>query len=107
MIYWGREISSFHFLIKNLNINHIIVDGYSPFVSHNLQFKNYYENNQEYDFITKFWGNTSLEGDLSEIKLYDFKNIKLNIQVQIEIWSSSFEIVFAMGRGRYSLAFFI
>lgn len=76
MIYWGREISSFHFLIKNLNINHIIVDGYSPFVSHNLQFKNYYENNQEYDFITKFWGNTSLEGDLSEIKLYNFKNIK-------------------------------
>lgn len=76
MIYWGREISSFHLFVKNLGLNHIIVDGYSPFVSHKLNFKNYYENQQEFDFIKRFWSNISMKEDQPEVMLYDFKNIK-------------------------------
>jgi hypothetical protein len=76
MIYWGREISSFHLLLKQIGIDHIIVDGYSPFVSHELNFKNYYENEQEFDFIKRFWYKEPMPEDQDEIMLYDFKNIK-------------------------------
>lgn len=76
MIHWGREISSFHLLLKQINIDHIIVDGYSPFVSHQLNFKDYYENEHEFDFIKKFWDKYPLDGDQPEVMLYDFKNIK-------------------------------
>ena len=76
MIHWGREISSFHLFLKQININHIIVDGYSPFVSHELNFKNYYENEHEFDFIKRFWDKNPMEEDQPEIMLYDFKNIK-------------------------------
>jgi len=76
MIHWGREISSFHLFVKNLGLNHIIVDGYTPFVSHQLKFKNYYENEQEFDFIKRFWNKHPMREDQSEIMLYDFKNIK-------------------------------
>jgi len=76
MIYWGREISSYHLFLKNLNIDHIIVDGYSPFVSHELDFKNYYESEQEFNFIKRFWDKDPMTEDLPEIILYDFKNIK-------------------------------
>jgi len=76
MIYWGREISSFHLFIKNLGLNHLIVDGYTPFVSHQLKFDNYYENEQEFDFIKRFWDKYSMEEDQPEVMLYDFKNIK-------------------------------
>jgi hypothetical protein len=76
MIYWGREISSFHLFVKNLGLHHIIVDGYSPFVSHQLNFKNYYENEQEFDFIKRFWGKHPMPEDQDEIMLYDFKNIQ-------------------------------
>jgi hypothetical protein len=76
MIHWGREISSFHLFVKNLELNHIIVDGYTPFVSHQLKFKNYYENEQEFDFIKRFWNKHPMREDQSEIMLYDFKNIK-------------------------------
>lgn len=76
MIYWGREISSFHLLLKQINIDHIIVDGYSPFVSHQLNFKDYYENEQEFNFIKKFWDKEPIDGDQPEVMLYDFKNIK-------------------------------
>ena len=76
MIYWGREISSFHLFVKNLELNHIIVDGYSPFVSHQLNFKNYYENEQEFDFIKRFWNKEPMPEDQPEVMLYDFKNIK-------------------------------
>ncbi len=76
MIYWAREISSFHLLMKEVKIDHIIVDGYSPFVSHELNFKNYYENKEEFDFIKKFWDKYPMEEDQDEIMLYDFKNTK-------------------------------
>ena len=76
MIYWGREISTFHLFLKNLKLNHIMVDGYTPFLSHKLNFKNYYENKQEFNFIKKFWENKPMESDQPEIMLYDFKNIK-------------------------------
>jgi hypothetical protein len=76
MIHWGREISSFHLFLKQINIDHIIVDGYSPFVSHELNFKNYHENEHEFDFIKRFWDKNPMEEDQPEIMLYDFKNIK-------------------------------
>jgi len=76
MIYWGREISSYHLFLKNLNIDHLIVDGYSPFLSHELKFKNYYENEQEFDFIKRFWNKNPMLEDQPEVMLYDFKNIK-------------------------------
>lgn len=75
MIYWGTHISSFHFLLKSLNIDHLIVDGYSPFLSHKLNFRNYYNDDSEFEFIKKFWSNQSMETDEDEIMLYDFKNI--------------------------------
>jgi hypothetical protein len=76
MFHWGREISSFHLLMKQINIDHIIVDGYSPFVSHQLNFDNYYENEQEFDFIKRFWDKNPMPEDQLEIILYDFKNVK-------------------------------
>ena len=76
MIYWGREISSFHLFIKNIGLDHIMVDGYTPFLSHELNFENYYENLSEFEFIKSFWDKKPMEHDLSEIMLYDFKNIK-------------------------------
>jgi hypothetical protein len=76
MIYWGREISSFHLFVKQLGLNHIIVDGYSPFLSHQLNFDNYYENEQEFDFIKRFWNKDPMSEDQPEVMLYDFKNIK-------------------------------
>lgn len=76
MLYWGREISTFHLFIKQLGLNHIIVDGYSPFVSHQLDFKNYYENEQEFDFIKRFWNKDPMPEDQPEVMLYDFKNIQ-------------------------------
>ncbi len=76
MIYWGREISSFHLFVKQLGLNHIIVDGYSPFLSHQLNFDNYYENEQEFDFIKRFWNKDPMPEDQPEVMLYDFKNIK-------------------------------
>ena len=76
MLHWAREISSFHLFIKNLGLDHIIIDGYSPFLSHELNFKNYYENEHEFDFIKRFWDKNPMEEDQPEIMLYDFKNIK-------------------------------
>ena len=76
MLYWGTHISSFHHLLKSKNIDHIIVDGYSPFLSHKLNFRNYYQDEYEFEFIKRFWSNISMETDESEVMLYDFKNIK-------------------------------
>jgi hypothetical protein len=76
MVYWGREISSFHLFCKNIGLDHLIVDGYSPFVSHQLNFDNYYENKQEFDFIKRFWSKHPMREDQPEVMLYDFKNIK-------------------------------
>lgn len=75
MLYWGYQMYSFHLFIKSLNIDHIMVDGYSPFLSHKLKFTNYYDSNDEFEFVKRFWSNESMERDEDEIMLYDFKNI--------------------------------
>jgi hypothetical protein len=76
MLYWGSKLSSFHLFLKTQNIDHIVVDGYSPFLSHKLNFKNYYDDSDEFEFIKRFWSKESMENDEDEIMLYDFKNIK-------------------------------
>lgn len=75
MLYWATRTSSFHLFLKNLSIDHIIVDGYSPFMSYKLNFTNYYESVHEYNIITMHWSRTNklVSG---EVALYDFKNIK-------------------------------
>lgn len=74
MLHWATRMSSFHFLLKSNNIDHIIVDGYSPFVSYKLNFRNYYDTNDEYHMNNKFW---SKETDNPDDEMaYDFKNIK-------------------------------
>jgi hypothetical protein len=76
ILHWGREISSYHLFLKKFNIDHIILDGYSPFVSYKLKFRNYYNTKDEYNFTSDFWSNKQLENDEDEIKLYDFKNVR-------------------------------
>ena len=76
MLYWGRKIYSFHLFLKSLNIDHVIVDGYSPFVSHNLNFENYYESEEEFKWVNEFWSTSVVnEKDPNDIMVYDFKNI--------------------------------
>ena len=72
----GRKIYSFHLFLKSLNIDHVIVDGYSPFVSHNLNFENYYESEEEFKWVNEFWSTSVVnEKDPNDIMVYDFKNI--------------------------------
>lgn len=76
MLYWGRKIYTFHLFLKSLNIDHIIVDGYSPFVSHNLNFRDYYETEEELKWVNEFWSTSVVnEKDPNDIMVYDFKNI--------------------------------
>jgi len=74
MLHWGLRISSLHMLLKNIGADHMIIDGYSPFLSYKLDFKNYYDTNDEFEFTKKFW---SIESDNpNDEMIYDFKNIK-------------------------------
>lgn len=74
MLHWAFRISSFHLFLKSNNIDHIIVDGYSPFLSYKLNFENYYDTDDEYQMVKHFW---SMETDDPEDEMvYDFKNIK-------------------------------
>jgi len=72
MLHWGRRMLSFHLFLKSLNIDHIMVDGYSPFLSYKLNFKNYYDTNEEFDYVNKFWGTETDDPD--DEMVYDFKN---------------------------------
>jgi len=74
MLHWGLRISSLHLLLKNMGIGHLIVDGYSPFMSYKLNFRDYYENEAEFGWINKFWS-TETDDPMDEM-VYDFKNIK-------------------------------
>lgn len=76
MLYWGRKMYSFHLFLKSLDIDHIMVDGYSPFLSHKLDFKNYYESDEEFEYIKLFWSTDIIEDDEQDVMLYDFKNLK-------------------------------
>lgn len=79
--HWAQQISSFHLFLKTNNINHIIIDGYVPFVSYKLNFRNYFKSEIEYDMTKKFWSidsndlNEKIESN-DEYMIYDFKNIK-------------------------------
>lgn len=75
MLHWGSQMYSYHLYLKSLGIDHIMVDGYSPFLSYKLNFRNYYHDVDEYNFVKQFWSNNPMEHDESEIMLYDFKNI--------------------------------
>lgn len=74
MLNWATKISSFHFLLKNLDVDHIIVDGYSPFMSYKLNFTNYYDKEYEHmhNGIIDWWSHKKCD----EAIRYDFKNIK-------------------------------
>lgn len=74
MNHWAIRISSFHLFLKSLDIDHIIVDGYSPFLSYKLNFKNYYDTPDEYNMVNKFWSTET--DDPEDEMVYDFKNIK-------------------------------
>jgi hypothetical protein len=74
MLHWATRISSFHLFLKSNNIDHIIVDGYSPFLSYKLNFKNYYDTNDEFQMVKQFWGTESDDPD--DEMVYDFENIK-------------------------------
>jgi len=74
MLHWGLRISSFHLLLKNMGIDHIIVDGYSPFMSYKLNFRNYYDTDEEFDWVKRFWSTET--DDPTDEMVYDFKNIK-------------------------------
>jgi len=74
MLHWGYRMSSLHYLLKHNNIDHIMVDGYSPFLSYKLDFRNYYDTDDEFEMIKRFWSSEPDEGDEEEVMLYDFKN---------------------------------
>ena len=74
MLHWGYRMSSLHYLLKQNNIDHIMVDGYSPFLSYKLDFRNYYDTDDEFEMIKRFWSSEPDEGDEEEVMLYDFKN---------------------------------
>lgn len=74
MLHWATRISSFHLFLKSNSIDHIIIDGYSPFLSYKLNFKNYYDTDEEFQMVNQFWGTESNDPD--DEMIYDFKNIK-------------------------------
>lgn len=74
MLHWGLRISSLHMVLKNMGIGHLIVDGYSPFMSYKLNFRDYYASESEFEWIKKFWSTET--DDPTDEMVYDFKNIK-------------------------------
>lgn len=76
MQHWGQRMSSFHLLLKQLNVDHIIVDGYTPFVSYKLNFENYFDTDDEFEFAKDFWSTKTDGCDVNDVMIYDFKNIK-------------------------------
>lgn len=79
MLHWGLRINSFHLFLKSVGADHIIVDGYSPFLSYKLNFTNYYDTDEEYDMVKEFWstGIMGLKDDVDDVMIYDFKNIEV------------------------------
>lgn len=76
MLHWALRISSLHLFLKNLNLDHIIVDGYSPFLSYKLNFTNYYDTHDEYEMVKEFWSTNTVGVDVDDVMIYDFKNIQ-------------------------------
>lgn len=76
MLHWAMRINSFHLFLKNLNLDHIIVDGYSPFLSYKLNFTNYYDTDDDYEMVKKFWSTQPTITHATTDFIFDFKNIK-------------------------------
>jgi len=76
LLHFGQRMLSFHLFLKSLGVDHIMVDGYSPFLSHKLNFRNYYDTDDEFEWIKRFWSNEKTEWDEGDVMLYDFKNTK-------------------------------
>jgi len=70
----GMGMLSFHTFLKQIEVDHIMVDGYSPHLSYKLKFTHYYDTDDEFEFANRFWS-TDINDSFEE-KLYDFKNIK-------------------------------
>lgn len=75
MLHFGQRMASFHTFLKSLDVDHIMVDGYSPFLSHKLNFKNYYDTDDEFEMVKRFWSTEKTEWDEGDVMLYDFKKI--------------------------------
>lgn len=83
MLHWAQRMYSFHTFLNSLNVDHIMFDGYTPCLSYKLNFRDYYNNEDEFQFIKEFWSMKDMEdydagSDKPDdvVKLYDFKNIK-------------------------------
>lgn len=76
MLHWAVRIHSLHLFLRHLDVDHIIVDGYSPFVSYKLNFTNYYDTNYEYEMVKLFWSTDSMYVNTELEIIYDFRNIK-------------------------------
>jgi hypothetical protein len=76
LLHFGQRMLSFHLFLKSMGADHIMVDGYSPFLSYKLNFKHYYDTDEEFDWVKRFWSNNPDEWDEDDVMLYDFKNTK-------------------------------
>lgn len=76
LLHFGQRMLSFHLFLKSMGADHIMVDGYSPFLSYKLNFKNYYDTDEEFDWVKRFWSKNPDEWDEGDVMLYDFKNTK-------------------------------
>lgn len=76
LLHFGQRMLSFHLFLKSVGADHILVDGYSPFLSYKLDFKNYYDTDDEFEMVNRFWSNEKTEWDEDEVMIYDFKNTK-------------------------------
>ena len=76
LLYFGQKMASFHLFLKSVGADHVMVDGYSPFLSHKLKFRNYYDTNDEFEMVKRFWSTEETEWDEDDVMLYDFKNTK-------------------------------
>lgn len=76
LLHFGQRINSFHQFLKSVGADHIMIDGYSPFLSYKLNFRNYYDTDDEFEMVKRFWSNEKTEWDEDDVMIYDFKNTK-------------------------------
>jgi hypothetical protein len=74
MLHWATRVHSFHLLLNNIGADHLIVDGYSPFLSHKLNFRNYYDTDDEFEMVKRFWSTEETEFDEDDVMLYEYKS---------------------------------
>lgn len=76
LLHFGQRMLSFHLFLKSVGADHIMIDGYSPFLSYKLNFKHYYDTDEEFEWVNRFWSNEKTEWDEGDVMIYDFKNTK-------------------------------